>query len=830
MTTIIIDNREIDVPPGTKVIEAAATLGILIPRFCYHPALGSVGACRVCAVKFLDGPVKGIQMSCMVDAADGMVVSTTDAEAMDFRKHVVEWLMMNHPHDCPVCDEGGHCLLQDMTISGGHGIRRYPGLKRTYADQFLGPLIQQEMNRCIHCYRCARYYQEITGYLDFGVLRIGSRTGFGRFAEGVLESPFSGNLIDICPTGVFTDKPARYKGRRWDFERSPSVCIHCSLGCGTIVSARYREIIRQEAGIHPDVNGHFICDRGRFGFYYANLESRPGQISLEGRPSEPDTAFQIVAEKLDAIEQAYGTESVAALGAGRSSLETQAMLAQISRSRSWREPVYFMPADLAAKVKAAQAGLSLKTAASLRDVADADVIAVIGADPLNEAPMLAPALRRAQRKGARIVVIDPRPVELPLDFVHLPLSPATLETGLGRLIRRAVDRDAALAGGRSALTLYDTLRVDEGPSAFEAEIDALALALRGSQRPLVVCGTQAVPPAVPQLSAYFVQCLRGMEKAAGLFYLLPGANAFGAGLFSGEAGSFEQLLAAIEADRIRALIVVEADPFRGVSDPDRLVKALDRLALLVVLDHVHSEIMKKAHVVFPTQTIYEAGGVFINQEGRAQMAFPVHKGGTPIQRTGGGAHPPRDYRASVGSDCFPAWLALARMADDLNFSDQATGREMLWRWMQEKVPELRSLPRLQSFPQEGVQLLPRECAYTGESWDALCGRDVCPEACTGLMLMPVDRTFGTETLSRLSPCLQALETPPHLLMHVRDARRLQLRDGGKVRLELTKRPVEVTLRTSDRMAPGVMFISGVEAATGTAPFFLPEENVRGLSH
>ena len=210
MPKLVIDDREIEVAPKTMVIEAAAQLGIMIPRFCYHPALGSVGACRVCAVKFLDGPLKGIQMSCMVAAQDGMVVSTTDPEAVEFRKSVIEWLMLHHPHDCPVCDAGGQCLLQDMTVSGGHGIRRYAGPKRTYIDQYLGPLVQHEMNRCIHCYRCSRYYQEFTGYHDLGVMRNANRTYFGRFQDGILESPFTGNLSDICPTGVYTDKPSRY--------------------------------------------------------------------------------------------------------------------------------------------------------------------------------------------------------------------------------------------------------------------------------------------------------------------------------------------------------------------------------------------------------------------------------------------------------------------------------------------------------------------------------------------------------------------------------------------------------------------------------------------
>ena len=166
MPRLVIDDLEVEVPQGSKVIDAAERLGIIIPRFCYHEALGAVGACRMCAVKFVQGPFKGVQMSCMIDAQDGMVVSTTDEEAVQFRKRVIELLMMNHPLDCPVCDEGGQCLLQDETWSGGHGIRRFQGKKRTYRDQYLGPYIQHEMNRCIHCYRCSRFYQEFAGYLD----------------------------------------------------------------------------------------------------------------------------------------------------------------------------------------------------------------------------------------------------------------------------------------------------------------------------------------------------------------------------------------------------------------------------------------------------------------------------------------------------------------------------------------------------------------------------------------------------------------------------------------------------------------------------------------
>src|SRR5512133_3176373 len=266
MPTLTIDNQTVTVPPGANVLEAAKALGLVIPHFCYHEALGAVGACRLCAMTFIAGPVKGVQMACMVEAKDGMVVSTVDPAAQEQRRHVIEWLMMNHPHDCPVCDEGGECQLQDLTIAGGHSVRRYRGTKITRNNQRLGPFIEQEMNRCIQCYRCVRTYRDYCGGTDFGVLGTRQRLFFGRMRDGRLESPFSGNLVDVCPTGVFTDKTYRFQSRVWDLQEAASICPHCSLGCATIPGARFRELQRVRSNIDREVNGHFICDRGRFGY------------------------------------------------------------------------------------------------------------------------------------------------------------------------------------------------------------------------------------------------------------------------------------------------------------------------------------------------------------------------------------------------------------------------------------------------------------------------------------------------------------------------------------------------------------------------------------
>ena len=449
MPKLTIDNREIDVPQGTNVLEAAERLGIMIPRFCYHPALGSVGACRMCAVKFLEGRVKGVEMSCMVAAEDGMVVSTTHPDAMDYRKYVIEWLMLDHPQDCPVCDEGGHCLLQDETVSGGHGIRRFLGPKRTYQDQDLGRFVQHEMNRCIQCWRCRRFYQEYAGYRDLGALQIGRRTYFGRFTDGPLESPFAGNLIDICPTGVFTDKPSRFQGRRWNFERGPSLCLHCSLGCNTVGSAQYREMVRLEGRHNEAVNGYFICDRGRYGFSYANHPERPRRARLGGREVPWDEATLAAAFELARISREHGPGAVACMGGTRSSLETQGALKLFCRTQGWRDPQFFWDPIRARKVKAAVNRLDERLAVSLRELEAADFIVLVGADPVNEAPMLALALRQSQRRGAKIAVLDPRPVFLPFEFEPLPVPPGHLDATLGALVKGALSAEAAVGAHRA---------------------------------------------------------------------------------------------------------------------------------------------------------------------------------------------------------------------------------------------------------------------------------------------------------------------------------------------------------------------------------------------
>ncbi len=844
MPKLTIDGHEIEAPKGMKVIEAAERLGITIPRFCYHPALGSVGACRVCAVK-CDGPVKGIQMSCMTEVRDGLVVSTMDEEAVDFRRQVMEWLMMNHPHDCPVCDEGGHCLLQTLTVAGGHGVRRYQGKKRTYRDQHLGIFVQHEMNRCIHCYRCWRFYQGFAGYRDLGCLQIAHHTYFGRFSDGPLESPFSGNLIDLCPTGVYTDKPSRFTGRRWDFERSPSLCIHCSLGCNIVSSARYREIVRQEARFHRAVNGFFICDRGRYGFFYESAPERPRRPKI-GKEEVPwGEAIQMAADTLTRISQGGGMGSIACVGSSRSSLENQGMLKRLCQLQGWKEPGYFETVSMARKVKKAVSRLDDRIAVSMREVEGADFILAVGADPINEAPMLALAMRQAFKdgagvapmfplpmvpgfiSGAPVAVLDPRPVFLPLQFVHLPVTPEDLDLLLRILIKRTVTRSTVEGLGTEAQQFYDALPSEypfEGP--LQDLIPGVEKKLRESHKPVIVCGTDMVGESTIDLAADFALLLKAAKGWAGLFYLMPSANTFGAALFSSSDNSLEEIIEGVEKGTVKALVVVENDPFWQFPDQERLKQALDKLNFLLVLDYLPSRIADQAHIFLPTTPLFETRASFVNQEGRAQFTDSAHVSGIPILQIGKGSHPPRLYGGGIpGGEAKPAWMILTELAEATAVPEKRISPpktiEDLWRWMAQENPAFArvSTPYGQENHLEGIRLIPDRSKgipfvpppspslRREEDKEGVTSR--LPEEMEGtnfFELRLVDWTFGTEELASYSRFVQQVEKAPCLFMQARDASRLGLQDKDKVRISLDRSSLDVELAVVENMASGMTFL------------------------
>src|ERR1051325_4271294 len=311
MVTIHIDGAPHEVERGQNLLHICLTLRINLPYFCWHPAMGSVGACRQCAIKqFRDkDDTRGrLVMACMTPADDNMFVSVEDKEARDFRRSVIEWLMVNHPHDCPVCDEGGECHLQDMTVMTGQNYREFRFNKRTHNNQYLGPLVNHEMNRCIACYRCVRFYRDYAGGRDLDVFGAHDNVYFGRASDGVLESEFSGNLVEVCPTGVFTDKTLRnHYVRKWDLQTAPSICVHCGTGCNIIGGERYGTLRHIRNRYNYQLNGYFICDRGRFGYEFVNSANRIREPLVKNEPGR--NPIDAVAELLGGGRNVIGIGS-----------------------------------------------------------------------------------------------------------------------------------------------------------------------------------------------------------------------------------------------------------------------------------------------------------------------------------------------------------------------------------------------------------------------------------------------------------------------------------------------------------------------------------------
>ena len=633
MTVIHVDGRDYEVQEGDNLLHALLSLGLDVPYFCWHPALGSVGACRQCAVKeFRDEHDQHgrLVMSCMTAASDRLRISVGDSEAVAFRASVIEWLMVNHPHDCPVCEEGGECHLQDMTVMTGHVRRRYRFTKRTHRNQYLGPFLTHEMNRCIACYRCVRFYRDYAGGRDFDVQAAHDHVYFGRHADGVLESDFSGNLAEVCPTGVFTDKTmsADYT-RKWDLEGAPSVCVHCGLGCNTLVNSRYGRVRRTLNRYNGAVNGYFLCDRGRFGYGFVNGAARIRQPLLAGG----DHAAQAIAEKaaVEKLAEILRAGGVIGIGSPRASLESNSAL----RRLVGRDRFYLGIADAELRLLWLQLALMRGGAvefATLRQAEESDAVLILGEDAAESAPRLALALRQSVRQ-AEVCAAQRQKIPSWQDAavrnaghgIRSPLVIATPDAtkldDIATETLRAAPQDIARFGFAVAHLLHD-----EAPQATSLPPDIrdaaarTAAALRAAQRPLIVCGTGAGAECVLQSAANVALALRKAGRPVRIFLAAPECNSVGLATLGGEPLS--AALAALRERHARAAIVLENDLFRRAPQ-DEVAAALAAADQIVVLDHTLTETAHHAHLVLPAATYAESSGTLVSNEGRAQRYFQV---------------------------------------------------------------------------------------------------------------------------------------------------------------------------------------------------------------
>ncbi|SDR09357.1 NADH dehydrogenase subunit G [Pseudomonas grimontii] len=629
MATIHVDGKALEVDGADNLLQACLSLGLDIPYFCWHPALGSVGACRQCAVKQYtdENDTRGrIVMSCMTPATDNTWISIDDDESKAFRASVVEWLMTNHPHDCPVCEEGGHCHLQDMTVMTGHNERRYRFTKRTHQNQQLGPFISHEMNRCIACYRCVRFYKDYAGGTDLGVFGAHDNVYFGRVEDGVLESEFSGNLTEVCPTGVFTDKThsERYN-RKWDMQFSPSICHGCSSGCNISPGERYGELRRIENRFNGSVNQYFLCDRGRFGYGYVNREDRPRQPLLaDGAKLSLDAALDKAADLLRG-------RNIVGIGSPRASLESNYALRELVGAE------HFYCGIEAGELERIRLVLQVLNDSPLpvpnmRDIEDHDAIFVLGEDLTQTAARIALSLRQSV-KGKAEDMADAMRVQPWLDAAvknigqHAlnPLFIASLaETKLDDIAEECVHAapdDLARIGFAVAHALDASAPAVEGLDTEAVELaQRIADALLAAKRPLIIAGTSLGSKALIEAAANIAKALKLRDKNGSISLVVPEANSLGLAMLGGE--SLDAALQTVIDGTADAIVVLENDLYTR-TDAAKVDAALNAAKVLIVADHQKTATSDRAHLVLPAATFAEGDGTLVSQEGRAQRFFQV---------------------------------------------------------------------------------------------------------------------------------------------------------------------------------------------------------------
>jgi NADH-quinone oxidoreductase subunit G len=868
---ITIDGREFQVEEGANLLEAALSLGFDLPYFCWHPALGSIGACRLCAVKqFKDEKDREgkIVVACMTPASEGTRVSIADADAREFRASVIEWLMLNHPHDCPICDEGGECHLQDMTVMTGHDYRRNRFPKRTFENQDLGPFLNHEMNRCIECYRCVRFYHDYAGGRDLEVFSAHDHVYFGRQKDGTLESEFSGNLVEVCPTGVFTDKTLKkHFNRKWDMQSAPTLCPHCALGCNVIAGERYGGLRRILNRYHHEVNGYFLCDRGRFGYEFVNGPKRLRHAlrrQERGAPKEP-VGIDVAMKEL--VSLTADRANVLAIGSPRASVESNFLLRRIAGPDR-----YFLglsDRDRSLLVSVIEI-LGRCAPASLHDVESAEAALVLAEDVTNVAPRMALALRQIHRREAErraeAMKIPPWNDAALKDIAQGAKAPLFLVTPFETRLDDAaseVFREPPEEIVRLGLAVADAVRSGAGT---EDRAGRIAGALLAAQRSIVVAGTSLGDPALLEAAERVVLALRAAGRDARLAPTLPECNSLGAALLGG--GSLEQALARARQLGSPTLIVLENDLFRRVPRP-LVTELLSSARRVVVIDSIAHATSDEADLLLPAGTFAESDGTWVNNEGRAQRFFRVFVPDAEIReswrmllevlaRTGDGRAAGwkslDDVIAAIVEE-IPALAGIDEAAPSASYRvhgqriprepDRYSGRTAIHA--RESVhepapPEDPDSPL--SFSMEGYRGRPEAPLipyFWAPGWNSvqsvnkyqrsvgglLKGGDSgfrifstpepaeLPEAAAlepparfakrddELHFLPLYDIFGSEELSALAPAVAARASEPYVLLSREDARRLDVEGEALVTISIDGASQPLRVQVEDSVTPGV---------------------------
>ena len=623
---ITVDGKKVTAPAGTLLIEACKTVGIEVPSFCYYPNLSLQGACRMCLVKVEKMPK--LQTACTTVISEGMIVTTDSPEIHQARKSMVELLLGNHPLDCPVCDAGGECELQDMTFAYGAAESKFIDIKNHRDEQQWSPVVYFDRPRCILCYRCVRVCGEAMDVWALGVQNRGVSSIIAPNKEDHLECEECGMCIDICPVGALTSGAYRYKTRPWEMKHVDTTCTHCGDGCKATLGVRRAEsgmeIVRGDNRDKSGINGDFLCIKGRYAFDFANSEERITQplIRKNGRltPSTWEEAFELIGKRFAEIRDTEGGESIGVVGSNRTTNEENYLLQKFARSVLKTNNIdHHRTADFPAF--AAALGGKRDATATMRDVYNAPAILLIGNDPTNQHPLLAWQIRNNVRlHRSRLYVINSQPIKLRRQATSFLQVPAGKE---GMAAAYLAGDDAVMDSLVSSATNRDAC------TAFRDK-------LRGEQNLVIIFGSELRGKDISALVRFgsgltgskFV-CLGDYANSRGAadmgLYpdLLPGYQPLGQssnlhdewGVPQTPGLALPQMIDAAKAGKLKGLYVVGSNPVgRFGIDPFAFSKTF-----IVVQDMFLTETATIADVVLPPANAYEKAGTFTNTCGDLQL-------------------------------------------------------------------------------------------------------------------------------------------------------------------------------------------------------------------
>ena len=609
MAELTIDGKTVTVADGSVVMQAADAAGVYVPHFCYHKKLSIAANCRMCLVDIEKMPKP--MPACATPVTAGMVVRTKSEKATKAQQSVMEFLLINHPLDCPICDQGGECQLQDLAVGYGNSASRYEEDKRVVFQKDVGPLISmQEMSRCIHCTRCVRFGQEVAGVMELGMVHRGEHSEITTVAGRTVDSELSGNMIDLCPVGALTSKPFRYSARTWELSRRKTVSPHDSTGTNLVVQVKAGRVMRVVPLENEAVNECWIADRDRFSYEALNSEARLTRpmIKQQGQWLAVDwnTALGYVADGLKRVKAEFGSAGIGAVAHGSSTLEELHLLCRLVRGLGSESVDHRLRhADFANTAPAGKARWLGRSVASLSRL---DAAFLVGSFLRKDHPLLAQRLRQAARHGARLTS---------LHAVHddwaMPLA-ATLTAAPSQWQRQLAEVAAAVAQARGVATPWPA---EAGPHA-----QAVAEALLSGQDKAVLLGNAAAHH--PQAGALLALAQWIAEQTGSTCgYLGETGNGVGAQLAGALPGPGGLNAGEMLSQPMKALLMLNTEPVLDAADAAAARRALGASGLVVALTPFKDTAADVADVMLPIAPFTETAGSFVNAEGRLQTFHGV---------------------------------------------------------------------------------------------------------------------------------------------------------------------------------------------------------------